>query len=304
MDRHMIFTFRGGSWTFDDPSTTAGAGSRSGLPFGSPRVVGIVNVTPDSFSDGGRYLDPGRAIEHALALAAEGADGLDVGAQSTRPGGAAVGPEEEWRRLEPVLAPLVSRVGVPVSIDTYHAAVARRAIEAGAVIVNDVSGLTADPDMARTVAETGAGLVLMHAVGAPADFHAPRDYDDVGAAVHSALAARLAAAIKAGIPAERVALDPGIGFSKRPAQSLEALRALPRLTPLGRPLYIGLSRKSFLGHLTGRPVEERLAAGLGATIAAVTLGARIVRTHDVGATRDAIVAARAVLHPEVETSRA
>lgn len=293
----MIFAFRGGTWTFDGSLPRA-------------RVVGILNVTPDSFYDGGLHADPDRAVERGLALAAEGADAIDIGAQSTRPGSAAaaVGPDEEWRRLEPVIAPLAERLvakatPIPISVDTYHASVARRALEAGAAVVNDVSGLTADPEMAGVVAGAGAGLVLMHALGAPDAMHAPREYRDLPAEVRDFLAARMAEAIAAGVPAERIALDPGIGFSKRPDQSLEALRALPLLTGLGRPLYIGVSRKSFLARLTGRRVEERLAASLGATIAAVALGAEIVRTHDVAATRDALRAAEAVLHPEVQTSR-
>ena len=308
----MKFVFRGGTWDFGGASPHA-------------RVVGIVNVTPDSFFDGGRYADPARAIDRALQLVAEGADSIDVGAQSTRPGPAGgasapatqVGAEEEWRRLEPVLALLAARLAtrpnpIPISVDTYHASVARRALDAGASIVNDVSGLTADPGMTRVVAEAGAGLVIMHALGAPGAMHAPREYGDVGREVRDFLADRVAEAVAAGVEPERIALDPGIGFSKRADQSVEALRALPLLTGLGRPLYIGVSRKSFLGQLTGRPVEERLAAGLGATIAAVALGARIVRTHDVAATRDALLAAEAVLHPEPragvesepETSRA
>jgi dihydropteroate synthase len=310
----MKFAFRGDAWEFGDASPRA-------------RVVGIVNVTPDSFFDGGRYAEPARAIDRALELVAEGADSIDVGAQSTRPGPAGggapatqVGAEEEWRRLEPVLAPLAERLAsrpapsshIPISVDTYHASVARRALDAGASIVNDVSGLTADPGMARVVAEAGAGLVVMHALGAPGGMHAPREYDDVGEAIWDFLAARVAEAVAAGVDPDSIALDPGIGFSKRADQSVAALRALPRLTGLGRPLYIGVSRKSFLGQLTGRPVEERLAAGLGATIAAVALGARIVRTHDVAATRDALLAAEEVLYPEPragsrsepETSRA
>lgn len=285
----MIFSYRTGTWDF-------GAEPRA-------RLVGILNVTPDSFYDGGRWSDPDRALEQALRLVEEGADALDVGGQSTRPGlGAPVGPDEEWRRIAPVLERLAGRVSIPLSVDTYHADVARRALDAGVSMVNDVSGLTADPALAGVVAASRAGLVLMHALGAPDALHAPREYADLGAEVEAFLAARMAAASEAGIPAERIALDPGIGFSKRAEQSLEALRALPRLTALGRPLYIGVSRKSFLGSLTGRPVEERLHASLGATIAAVALGARIVRTHDVGATRDAIRAAEAVLHPVRETS--
>lgn len=291
----MIFTHRHGSWDF-------GPGERA-------RVVGILNLTPDSFYDGGRYADPGRALDHALRLAAEGADAIDVGGLSTRPGTKhepPIGPDEEWRRLEPVLGALAARIRVPLSVDTYRASVARRALELGVSMINDVSGLTADPDMASVVAGSGAGLVIMHALGAPDGMHAPREYEDVGEAVREFLAARMAEAAAHGVAAERIALDPGIGFSKRAEQSVEALRSLPRLTALGRPLYIGVSRKSFLGSLTGRPVEERLHASLGATVAAVALGARIVRTHDVAATRDALAAAEAILHPEPrhEASRA
>jgi len=286
----MIFTHRHGSWDWDQEPRA--------------RVVGILNVTPDSFYDGGRWNDPGRALEHALAMTEEGADAIDVGGQSTRPGlGAPVGPEEEWRRIGPVLRLLTDRLRLPVSVDTFHAGVARRALDAGVSMVNDVSGLTADPDMRGAVAASDAGLILMHALGAPDALHAPREYDDVGAAIGDFLAARLAEAVAGGIAAERVALDPGIGFSKRAEQSVAALRALPRLTGLGRPLYIGVSRKSFLATVTKRPAEERLPASLGATVAAVALGARIVRTHDVAATRDALHAAEAVLHPEREVSR-
>jgi len=286
----MIFTHRHGSWDWEQDERA--------------RLVGILNVTPDSFYDGGRWNDPDRALEHAFRLAEEGADAVDVGGQSTRPGvGAPVGPEEEWRRIGPVLERLADRLSVPVSVDTFHAEVARRALAAGAAIVNDVSGLTADPDMLAVVAASDAGLVIMHALGAPGDLHAPRAYGDVGAEVRDFLAARAAEATAGGIAPERIALDPGIGFSKRAEQSLDALRALPRLTELGRPLYIGVSRKSFLAPLTSRPAEARLAASLGATVAAVTRGARIVRTHDVAATRDALRAAAAILHPEREMSR-
>jgi dihydropteroate synthase len=285
----MVFTHRHGTWDFEqDPRA---------------RVVGILNVTPDSFYDGGRWDDPARALEHALRMAAEGADAVDVGGQSTRPGsGEPIGPDEEWRRIGPVLEALAGRTPVPVSVDTFHAAVAGRALDAGAAMVNDVSGLTADPAMAGAVAASGAGLVIMHAVGVPRTMHAPREYADVGAEVMAFLGARMAEAEAAGVARERIALDPGVGFSKRAEQSVDALRALPLLTALGRPLYIGVSRKSFLGRLTGREAEDRLAASLGATVAAVALGARIVRTHDVAATRDALRAAEALLHRERETS--
>ncbi len=289
----MIFTHRHGSWDI-------GPGERA-------RVVGVLNLTPDSFYDGGRYADTGRALDHALRLAAEGADAIDLGGLSTRPGPSApIGPDEEWRRLEPVLSSLAGRIQIPLSVDTYRASVARRALDAGVSMINDVSGLTADREMAGVVADSGAGLVLMHALGAPDAMHAPREYRDVGQEVRDFLAARMAEGVARGVAPERIALDPGIGFSKRAEQNIAALRALPLLTSLGRPLYIGVSRKSFLGQLTGRPVEERLPASLGAAVAAVALGARIVRTHDVAATRDALLAAEALLHPESvrEASRA
>lgn len=264
-----------------------------------PRVVGILNVTPDSFYDGGRYADPAIAIARAEAMVAEGADAIDVGAQSTRPGsGAALSVDEEWDRLNPVLPELARRLRVPVSVDTYREEVARRALEEGAAMVNDVTGLTAEPAIADHVARAGAALVLMHALGAPDRMHEAREYDDPARDVRDFLATRLRFAIDRGVPERRIALDPGIGFSKRAEQSVAALRGLPLLTALGRPVYIGLSRKSFLGHLTGRPADERLAAGLGAVVAAVALGARIVRTHDVRETVDALAAATAILSPE------
>lgn len=280
----MIFDYRGGSWDLRE----------------RVRVVGILNVTPDSFYDGGRYAAPDAAIARAEAMVAEGADAVDLGAQSTRPGaGAPLSAEEEWQRLAPVVGPLVARLGgVPLSIDTYHAETARRALDQGAAIVNDVSGLTHEPALAEHAARAGAGLVLMHALGVPGRMHEPREYGDVAAEVAGFLERQMRVAVERGVPERRIALDPGIGFSKRAEQSLAALRGLPLLTRLGRPVYIGLSRKSFLGSLTGRSVEERLAAGLGATIAAIALGARIVRTHDVRETADAVRAAEALLHPD------
>jgi dihydropteroate synthase len=260
------------------------------------RVVGILNVTPDSFSDGGLFLPPERAIRRAEEMAGQGADAVDVGGQSTRPGGAApVGPDEEWARVGPVIQALAGRLSIPLSIDTYWGEVARRALDAGAAMVNDVSGLGVDPSIADHAARTKAGLVLMHSVGAPSRLHEPREYADVAAAVREFLATRLRLAESRGVETERVALDPGIGFSKRAEQSLEALRGLPLLTALGRPLYIGVSRKSFLGASTGAPIERRLAAGLGVSVAAYGLGARIFRTHDIPETVDALRAAEALL---------
>lgn len=275
----LVFEFRGGSWDL-----AAGF-----------RLVGILNVTPDSFHDGGRYASADRAVERAERMVAEGADGIDIGGQSTRPGAAVLGVEDEWRRLEPALRRLAGHVRVPISVDTFHGEVARRALELGASVVNDISGLAHDPSIAGHAARAGAGLVLMHALGVPDHIHDRRAYGDVGESVREFLAAQLELAVSHGVPRGRVALDPGVGFSKQPAQSVAVLRALPRLASLGRPLYIGVSRKSFLGAITGQPVEGRMAASLGATAAAYALGGRIFRTHDVRETRDALLAAQALL---------
>jgi dihydropteroate synthase len=265
----------------------------------TPRVVGILNVTPDSFSDGGRFIEPREAARHAERMIEEGADAIDIGAQSTRPGaGEPVGAEEEWARIGPVIAALKARAGqVPLSVDTYRAEVARRALADGAAMINDVTALMYEPGLADVVAAAGAGLVLMHSRGGPGGFHDSdvKDYDDVADDVRWELYMALRRALVRSVPEESIALDPGVGFSKRPVHSVGVLRGLPRLTDLGRPLYIGVSRKSFLGALTDEPVDERLAAGLGATVAAYALGARIFRTHDVRATKDALTLAEALL---------
>jgi len=263
------------------------------------RVVGILNITPDSFSDGGRFLAVDQAVARAEAMAAEGADAIDIGGQSTRPGGAGpIGPDEEWARVRPVLEALAGgRLGIPLSMDTYWGEVARRALEVGVAMVNDVSGLAVDPSLVDAVARTGAGLVLMHSRGAPATMHERYEYTDLLGEVGGALLTAAGEAERRGMTRERIALDPGIGFSKRAEQSLEVLRGLPRLTSLGYPLYIGVSRKSFLGAWSGRPVGERLAAGLAVSVAAYAMGARIFRTHDVRETRDALRAAETVLAP-------
>jgi len=252
-------------------------------------VMGIVNVTPDSFSDGGRTLDPRAAAERARALAAEGADVVDLGAESTRPGSSPVPAAEQWRRLEPVLAALNGSRAPALSVDTASAEVAARALEAGACAVNDVSALR-DPEMARVVGDAGAGLVLMHMRGAPATMQQDPRYGDAAAEVAAWLTGRLERARRAGIRDEAVVLDPGIGFGKTVRHNLELLARLEELAALGRPVLVGVSRKSFLGAPPPRdpgaalPVDQRLEAGLAATAVAVFLGARIVRTHDVAAT--------------------
>ncbi len=250
-------------------------------------VMGIVNVTPDSFSDGGRYFAPDAAVARARALLAEGADLVDLGAESTRPGAAPVPPAEQIRRLAPVLQALAGDAGACLSVDTGSAEVACRALELGAQVVNDVTAL-GDPAMAEVVARFGAGLVVMHMQGTPATMQRDPHYDDVAREVRGRLAAKLEEARRAGVAEERVALDPGIGFGKSVRHNFELLARLEEFGSLGRPVVIGVSRKSFLGKTLDLPVDQRLEGGLAATAVAVFLGARIVRTHDVRSTERAV----------------
>jgi len=250
------------------------------------QVMGIVNVTPDSFSDGGRYLDPDLAIARCHELLAEGADILDLGAESTRPGSQPVPAAEQWRRVEPVLAALQrARPEVVVSIDTRSAEVAARALAAGARIVNDVSAL-ADPEMGAVVARDGAGLVLMHMRGTPETMQQDTAYADVAAEVAGFLEARRARARAAGVADECIAFDPGIGFGKSAAGSLALLARISELVALGRPVLVDASRKSFLARLTGDadPPAGRVPASLAAAAIAVFEGATVLRVHDVAAT--------------------
>lgn len=255
--------------------------------------MGVVNVTPDSFSDGGRFLDPRAAIAHARQLHEEGADILDLGAESTRPGSAPVPPDEQIRRLEPVLRALAVDPAVVISVDTASAEVATRALDLGARIVNDVGALS-DPAMAAVVAGPGAGLVLMHMRGTPATMQDDPCYDDAAGEVAAWLGARLEAARAAGVDPGQVVLDPGIGFGKTLAHNLELLARLDEIAALGRPVLVGMSRKRFLGALTGRDTPDRLEAGLAAAAVAVFAGAAIVRTHDVAATIPALRVAEAL----------
>ena len=258
-------------------------------------VMGIVNVTPDSFSDGGRYLDPGLAVARCHELLAEGADLLDLGGESTRPGSADVPAAEQWRRLEPVLTQVAkARPDAVISVDTRSAEVAEFALEAGVRIVNDVSAL-ADPAMGDTVAHAGAGLILMHMRGTPETMQRDTAYGDVTTEVASYLRERVAAAGVAGVARECIALDPGIGFAKSAQGSLELLARIPELAAIGRPVLVGASRKSFLARLTGDegPPEERVPASLAAAALATWLGAHILRVHDVGATVRAVKIASA-----------
>jgi dihydropteroate synthase len=253
-----------------------------------PLVMGIVNVTPDSFSDGGRHASAEAAVAHGLELVRQGADLLDVGGESTRPGAEAVPPDEELARVLPVVEALAARAGVPVSVDTSKAAVARRCLEAGAQVVNDVTGL-GDPETAAAVREARAGLVLMHMQGNPATMQLDPRYDDVVGDIARFFSERLAAAAAAGVEPGQVALDPGIGFGKTLEHNLELLARLDEFQALGRPVCLGVSRKGFLGKLLDRPVERRLAGSLAVVCHAVSRGAaQVVRVHDVEQTRDAV----------------
>jgi len=248
--------------------------------------MGVVNVTPDSFSDGGRYFDPKAAVGHAKALIEEGADMLDIGAESSRPGAPGVSAREELSRLMPVLEGL-SDCAIPVSVDTVKPEVMRAAIAAGASMINDTSALRA-PGALEAVAASGVGVCLMHMQGEPRTMqHAPA-YRDVVAEVGAFLAERAAAAEGAGIARERIVIDPGFGFGKTAAHNFELLRNLDRIAAPGLPVLAGWSRKSTLGAITGRGANDRLAASLAAALLAVERGARIVRVHDVAATRDAL----------------
>jgi dihydropteroate synthase len=262
--------------------------------FPRPSVMGVVNVTPDSFSDGGVNLDPDDAVASVRRMLAEGAAIVDVGGESTRPGAEGVDATEELRRVGPVLQAL--RGEVPVSVDTSKAEVARRAVELGAELVNDVTALRADPELAGVVADSGAYLCLMHMQGEPRTMQVEPHYDDVVSEVAAFLEGRLRAAVAAGIAEERICLDPGIGFGKTVEHNFELIRRLDELTALGRPVVVGISRKSSLGKLLGDPdaTTGSVAASVGAAVAAYERGATILRVHDVREHVEALAAARAV----------
>jgi dihydropteroate synthase len=256
--------------------------------------MGVLNVTPDSFSDGGAFLEPDAAVAHGRQLAAEGADMIDVGGESTRPGAEPVPAGEELRRILPVVERLAEEAEAPISIDTRKAEVARAGLAAGATFVNDVSALRGDPDMAPVVGAAGADLCLMHMRGEPGTMQDDPRYDDVVAEVRSFLEERLAFAVAEGIPEGRIWLDPGIGFGKTLDHNLELLRRLGEIVAIGCPVIVGASRKRFIGALTGRPEGERLAGSLAAAVVACDRGAAMVRVHDVAATREALAVAAGV----------
>lgn len=263
-----------------------------------PLVMGVVNVTPDSFSDGGRLQNARQAIDHALMLAEQGADILDVGGESTRPGAAPVSIEEELQRVLPVIEALAAR-GLAVSADTRKPRVMKSAIEAGAAMVNDVMALR-EPGAIEAVAQSGAAACLMHMQGEPQTMQAAPHYADVVVEVSGFLAQRIAACEAAGIRHNRLVIDPGFGFGKTLAHNLVLLKDLDRLIELGVPVLAGMSRKSMLGALTGKPVDQREYAGIAAHLAAVARGARIVRVHDVAAMKDALRVWEAVEGAEQE----
>jgi dihydropteroate synthase len=260
----------------------------AGLSLDRPRIMAILNVTPDSFSDGGDFLDPDAAITAGLAMAAAGADIIDVGGESTRPRARPTPPDVEQARILPVIRGLAS-AALRVSVDTRHAATMAAALDAGAAIVNDVSGLAFDPASAALVAARGCPVVLMHMRGEPTNMYTRATYDDVVQDVRRELAERIAAAEQAGVAHGQIAIDPGIGFAKRATQSIELLRRLPELATLGYPILVGVSRKSFMASITGEAdPRQRLPGSLAAGLFALSRGAAILRVHDVAETVQAV----------------
>jgi len=267
-------------------------------------IMGILNVTPDSFSDGGRYVNPDDAVAHALSMVEQGADILDIGAESSRPGAVSIDEEEERRRLIPIVHAICRRISIPVSIDTTKASIAEQALDVGAAMINDISALRFDARMGAVVAKSGAGLVLMHMQGYPETMQHATQYADVVEEVRRFLKARVEAATEAGISPDRILLDPGIGFGKNGRHNLALLNRLDTLCTLGRPLVVGVSRKAFIGKILNRPIDERLMGTAGAVAVAIMKGARMVRVHDVAPIRDLVRMIEAIgnagLNPQSE----
>ena len=262
------------------------AGSRTITFDSGPLIMGVLNVTPDSFSDGGAFLTVDQAVSHAIQMQDEGADIIDLGAESSRPGAQPIDEREELRRLMPVLEAVRQAVSLPLSVDTTKAAVARRAIQAGASIVNDITALRSDPTMAGLVAETGAAVVLMHMQGTPRTMQQAPHYESVVDEICAFLRDRIQAALDAGIRASQIILDPGFGFGKLQEHNLRLLAEFDLFTRLGHPVLVGVSRKQFIGNLVDRPVHERGYGTAGAIAVAVLKGAHILRVHDVRAMKD------------------
>jgi len=243
--------------------------------------MGILNVTPDSFSDGGKFLDPKQAIEHALMMAKQGADIIDVGGESTRPGSDPVSKEEELRRVLPVIKEVTKETDTPVSIDTYKSEIARRALDAGVEMINDISALRFDPEMRKVISEYDVPVVLMHIKGTPKNMQDNPCYNDVIQEITDYLNESMEVGKNAGIAEEKIVVDPGIGFGKRAKHNLEILKNLKKLNCLGRPILVGVSRKSFIGKLLDLPAEERLEGSLASLAVAILNGANILRVHDI-----------------------
>jgi dihydropteroate synthase len=259
------------------------------LEFGEiPRIMGILNVTPDSFWDGGRYAEAERAIERAQEMAKDGADIIDVGGESTRPGSQPVDGEAEIRRITPVVEALLRKINVPISIDTRRAAVAKKMLELGAHMINDVSGLCFDQAMTGVIKEHGVPVVIMHMRGTPDNMQSFTDYDDVVLDVRRELAEKVASAERAGIGPENIVIDSGIGFSKTPEQCVELIARLDELCDLGKPVLMGPSRKSFMGKIHGLKPEDRLEATITCCVVAASKGASMVRVHDVASVARAL----------------
>ncbi len=259
--------------------------------------MGVVNVTPDSFYDGGLYFEPARAIEHALKLVADGADIIDIGGESSRPGAVPISAKEEKKRVLPVIEVLRDKKDILISVDTTKALVAEAAIAEGAHIINDISSGRQDPDLLPLVARTGAALVLMHMKGTPRTMQSLADYDDVVAEVRSFLAQRLEAAREAGVREAALICDPGIGFAKKLEHNLALLNNLPALADLGRPVLVGVSRKSFIGRILDAEPEQRLEGTIAAAVVSALSGASILRVHDVLEVKRALAVAESIVRP-------
>lgn len=284
------------------PIGHAGPNLRAGrfsLALSRPLIMGVVNVTPDSFSDGGRFFDADRAVAHAKSLIAEGADILDIGGESSRPGAAPVSLEEERRRVLPVLERVID-LGVPISIDTCKPALMREVIALGAAMINDIYALR-EPGVIDAVADSDVAVCIMHMQGDPGSMQQAPHYRDVVAEVREFLAGRVQAALRGGIDASRIVLDPGFGFGKGTGHNLALLRSLPEIAALGYPLLAGLSRKSLLGKITGKATDDRSYASVAAALIAAQNGAVILRVHEVSATRDALLVQQAVSNDRIES---
>ncbi len=279
------------------PGTIGGRRDNWAVQLAQPKIMGVINVTPDSFSDGGQFAETSTAVAHGLRLANEGAHILDVGGESTRPGAKPVAEAEELARVVPVVERLAAAgLGVEISIDTAKVCVAEAALDAGAGIVNDVTAFRAAPELAGLVAERGAGCCLMHMLGDPRTMQEDPRYGDVVSEVKSFLEERLAFAVSEGVPEDRVWLDPGIGFGKTVEHNLQLLRRLDELVAIGRPIVVGTSRKSFLGKVAGgRPESERLPGTIATNVLALERGASVFRVHDVAQVADALTVAAATV---------